>query len=67
MVYSLGDVLITKKKHPCGGDEWTVIRTGADYKIRCNKCGRVVLLSVDALQRAVKRKGGKDADTDGSV
>ena len=60
MVYSLGEVLITKKKHPCGCDEWTVVRTGADYKIKCNKCGRIVLLSADALQKAVKRKGGGD-------
>lgn len=57
MVYSLGDKIITKKKHPCGCDEWTIVRTGADYKIRCDKCGRVVLISSDALIKAVKKKG----------
>ena len=31
----LGDVVQTKKNHPCGSNTWTVIRTGADIKIRC--------------------------------
>lgn len=35
----LGDIIQTRKKHPCGQDEWTVIRTGADIKIRCHGCG----------------------------
>ena len=25
----LGDVIATRKPHPCGSAEWTVIRTGA--------------------------------------
>lgn len=61
MVYSLGDKVVTKKKHPCGGDVWTVIRTGADYKIRCDKCGRVVMLSYSEFQRAIKSGGKSNA------
>lgn len=40
-----GDVVKTKKAHPCGGDSWYVIRQGADVKMRCIKCDRVVSLS----------------------
>ncbi len=40
----LGDVIQTRKPHPCGGDVWTVIRTGADIKIKCRQCGRIVML-----------------------
>ena len=40
----LGDVVRTKKPHPCGGDTWTVTRTGADIKLKCRTCGRVVML-----------------------
>ena len=40
----LGDRIRTRKKHPCGGDEWVVVRTGADIKIKCLTCGRVVML-----------------------
>ena len=56
MQYSVGDKIITKKKHPCGGDSWTIVRTGADFKIRCDKCGRVVMLSAEEFNRAVKKK-----------
>ena len=30
-----GDVVRTKKAHPCGGDTWYVVREGADVKMRC--------------------------------
>lgn len=49
----LGDVIKTRKPHPCGSDEWTVIRTGADIKIRCAGCGRIVMLDRETY---LKRK-----------
>lgn len=49
----LGDVIRTRKKHPCGSDEWTVIRVGADIKIRCHGCSRIVMLDREAF---VKRR-----------
>lgn len=45
----MGDIVRTRKPHPCGGNEWTVIRTGADVKIRCNRCGRVVMMDRDTF------------------
>lgn len=54
MIYALGDVVTTRKKHPCGGDRWEVVRTGADYKLKCLRCGRVVMLTPDALKKAAK-------------
>jgi len=60
MKYEVGDVLKTKKKHPCGSDLWTVTRTGADYKIKCNECGRTVMLGKDELDKMVKSVGGKE-------
>lgn len=55
MNLQLGTKLITKKPHPCGGDVWTVTRTGADYKIKCEKCGRIVMLTPCDLQKRIKR------------
>jgi hypothetical protein len=49
----LGDVVRLKKKHPCGGDEWEVVRLGADIAIRCRKCQRVVLIARSALERRI--------------
>ena len=50
----LGDRIRTRKPHPCGGDIWTVIRTGADIKIRCLTCGHIVMLDREAYMKRCK-------------
>ena len=40
----LGDVLTMKKAHPCGGKQWLVLRTGADFRLRCLGCGHEVMV-----------------------
>jgi len=51
MEVRIGDVVRLKKKHPCGGDEWQVIRVGADIGLRCQKCQRRVLLERGVFER----------------
>ena len=53
--FTLGTVVETKKQHPCGGKRWEIVRTGADFKIRCLTCGRLVMLTPDDLKKRVKR------------
>lgn len=55
MQYSVGDKVITKKPHPCGCDEWTITRTGADVKIVCDKCGRCVMLDALKFEKSIKK------------
>ncbi len=43
-----------RKPHPCGGDEWTVTRTGADVGLQCLGCGRRVMLEREEFERRVK-------------
>ncbi len=50
----LGDVVRLKKRHPCGGYEWQVIRLGADIGISCLQCQRRVLLERSVFERRVK-------------
>ena len=50
----VGDVVTTRNPHPCGSNEWTVIRTGADIKIRCSGCGRIVMLDRESFLRRRK-------------
>ena len=59
---TLGDVVEMRKAHPCGAKEWTVIRTGADIKIRCSGCGRIVLLDREAFFKRVKRLVSRPED-----
>lgn len=51
----LDDVVRMKKQHPCGSFEWTVTRIGADIKMRCNGCGRVVMLDRGEFLRRRKK------------
>ncbi len=54
-MYEINDVLTMKKPHPCGGREWTVVRVGADVKLRCCGCGRLMNLDRDELKKRLKR------------
>ena len=47
----LGDVVRLRRAHPCGSDTWLVDRLGADIGLRCQGCGRHVLLERAALER----------------
>jgi hypothetical protein len=42
--FALGDIVKMKKVHPCGSYNWEVIRVGADIKIKCQGCNRIVML-----------------------
>jgi hypothetical protein len=54
MEIRLGDVVRLKKKHPCGSDQWQVVRLGADIGIKCLGCQRRVLLERAVFERRVK-------------
>jgi hypothetical protein len=47
----LGDVVRLGRRHPCGGDRWLVDRLGADIGLRCETCGRHVLLGRRLIER----------------
>ncbi len=51
----LGDVVHLKKPHPCGGSEWEVVRLGADIRIRCLGCDRLVMLGRSELVKRTRR------------
>ena len=51
----LGDLVQMRKTHPCGSDKWVITRTGADIKIRCEGCGRVVMLDRPEFEKRVKK------------
>ena len=50
-----GDVLQMKKEHPCGGNTFLVLRAGMDFKIRCTKCGREVMVPRLKCEKNIKK------------
>ena len=55
MEIQLGDIVRMKKPHPCGGTDWEITRVGADVKLKCLTCGRVVMLERYAFEKRVKK------------
>ena len=36
--YDLNNIVEMKKPHPCGTNNFQIVRMGADIKIRCTNC-----------------------------
>ncbi len=53
--YSVGTTVEMKKGHPCGENKWEIIRIGADIKIKCTKCGRIVMIPRVEFNKKMKR------------
>lgn len=54
-MYELGQIVTVKKKHVCGSSNWKVIRTGADIKLECCGCQRVIMMSSFELDKKIKK------------
>lgn len=51
----VGDRVELKKQHPCGSKEFTITRTGADVKFKCNSCGRIIMLDRETAEKRIKK------------
>lgn len=49
------DMIRMKKRHPCGSLEWQVLRSGADFRLKCAGCGRQIMLSRKEVEKNVKK------------
>ena len=55
MDIQVGDILRLKKQHPCGSEEWEVLRTGMDFRLKCQGCGHEFLAPRLKIERHIKR------------
>lgn len=51
----VGDELVMKKAHPCGENRFEVLRSGIDFRLRCKKCGREVMVPRIKIEKNIKR------------
>jgi len=49
----VGDIITLKKQHPCGSRQWTVLRSGADFRIQCLGCSHQLMLQRKNLEKSV--------------
>ncbi|BCV20076.1 DUF951 domain-containing protein [Moorella sp. Hama-1] len=55
MDFHVGDIVQTKKNHPCGSDRWEILRVGMDFRLRCLGCGRLILIPRIKAEKSIKR------------
>lgn len=58
----VGDVITMKKKHPCGCDRFTVLRIGADFRIKCLECDREVMLERVKVEKNIRKLSREGAE-----
>ena len=54
MDINVGDVVRLKKQHPCGSREWEVLRSGADFRLKCKGCGHQIMIARRLLEKPLK-------------
>ena len=53
--YKLGSIVMMKKPHPCGTNEWEITRVGTDIKIKCISCERTIMLPRIEFNKKIKK------------
>ena len=55
MDYNIGDIVRTKKPHPCGSKLWEITRVGVDFKLKCQGCDHIVVLERQKALKAITK------------
>lgn len=56
MEYKIGDIIETRKTHPCGSNKWEIIRVGVDFKLKCLGCEHVIIVEREKAKKIIKSK-----------
>ena len=53
--FSVKDKLVLRKKHPCGSDVFTILRSGSDVRVVCDGCGRDMTVQREKIEKMIKK------------
>ena len=54
-IYQVGNLVTLKKGHPCGENLWEIVKLGADIRLKCTKCGRLVIIPRIEFNKKLKK------------
>lgn len=54
MNFEVGQKIKMKKPHPCGGNNWEILRVGMDFRLKCLGCGHMVMVSRKLVEKNFK-------------
>ena len=52
--YEVGDIVKLKKQHPCGSQEWEILRVGADFRLKCMGCDHQIMIARKLVEKNTK-------------
>ena len=55
MDYEVGKIVKLKKKHPCGSQEWEILRVGMDIKLKCQGCGHELMVPRSKAEKSIRK------------
>ena len=50
-----GDRVQLKKAHPCGNDVFCIIRVGGEVRVKCEGCGRDMVIDRIKLEKSIRK------------
>lgn len=56
MDFKVGDVIKMKKAHPCGTNQWEILRVGMDFRLKCRGCSHQVMLPRKQVEKNFRGK-----------
>lgn len=51
----VGDIVYTKKAHPCGNNKFEIMRVGIDFRMKCLKCEKEIWITRIKLEKRIKQ------------
>ena len=51
MQFEVGQFIKLKKQHPCGANNWEILRVGMDFRLKCSECGHMVMVSRKLVEK----------------
>ena len=65
--YEVGDIVKLKKQHPCGSQEWEILRVGADFRLKCMGCDQQIMIArklVEKNNKGLRKKNEQKNETE---
>ena len=63
--FQVGDIVMMKKPHPCGSQNWEVLQLGTDMRVKCCGCGHIVLMPRPKFLKGAKKILNRDPENEG--
>ena len=53
--FDVVDIIKMKKPHPCGSQEWEILRVGADFRLKCMGCGHQIMVPRKLVEKNTRQ------------